>query len=149
MSFSSDNSLFLRVMEGLIGAFFFCLELFFKGLGWVFDELPLVIGLALCLALGVWGCEDVAPNAGGTVKISGVVRDLGTSELVQNATVFLNAGGVLDSVVTGTNSPTLQAQIGSPEYAMRSGRSATSMRSSMRSPTGCSARWSANKFIAR
>ena len=54
MSFSSDNSLFLRVMEGLIGAFFFCLELFFKGLGWVFDELPLVIGLALCLALAVF-----------------------------------------------------------------------------------------------
>mgnify|MGYP003340929802 CR=1 FL=1 len=57
--------------------------------------------LALCLALGVWGCEDVPADAAGTVKITGVVRDLGTGDVVQNATVFLNAGGNLDSVVTG------------------------------------------------
>jgi hypothetical protein len=63
----------------------------------------LVLLVALCFALGVWGCEDVPPDAAGTVKIAGVVRDLSTSAVIQNATVFINAGGTLDSVVTGTD----------------------------------------------
>lgn len=63
----------------------------------------LLLLVLMCITLGLWGCDDVPADAEGTVQLAGVVRDLGTGLVVQNATVFLNAGGVVDSVVTGTD----------------------------------------------
>lgn len=63
----------------------------------------LLLLVAVFFGLGLWGCQDVAPDAAGTVKITGLVHDLQTGATVQSATVFLNAGGTIDSVVTGAD----------------------------------------------
>ncbi len=63
--------------------------------------------IAFCFMLGIWNCKDLPPTAGvgpvqpGNANITGSVRDLATTSPVQNATVYLSAGGRTDSLMTG------------------------------------------------
>lgn len=51
MEVPRPNSLLLRVLEDVLEASFVVIGLFFKVLGWVFNELPTFIGLLFCFAL--------------------------------------------------------------------------------------------------
>lgn len=53
MEVPPPNSLLLRLLEGMLEASFFVLGVFFKALGWVFDELSIFVGLLFCFALTV------------------------------------------------------------------------------------------------
>lgn len=53
MEVPRPNSLLLRVLEGMLEGSFVLIGLFFKALGWVFDELSMLVGLLLCLGLVV------------------------------------------------------------------------------------------------
>lgn len=68
----------------------------------------LILVLAsLCLLLGLWNCQDVAPTsplAPGsptTARITGTVHDVNTGVFLQNAKVYLAVSNRTDSVTTG------------------------------------------------
>ena len=68
----------------------------------------LILVLAsLCLLLGLWNCQDIAPSsplAPGsptTARITGTVHDVNTGNFLQNAKVYLASGIRTDSVATG------------------------------------------------
>src|SRR2546426_6135962 len=68
----------------------------------------LILVLAsLCLLLGLWNCQDVAPTsplAPGsptTARITGTVHDINTGVFLQNAKVYLATSNRTDSVTTG------------------------------------------------
>ena len=67
----------------------------------------LILVLAsLCLLLGLWNCQDIAPSsplAPGsptTARITGTVHDVNTGNFLQNAKVYLASGIRTDSVAS-------------------------------------------------